>query len=225
MKKNYFLRAAAVLLVCGMFSLCTIPRTLSRFSGTFNIPGSTVRAGIFEVALQKADGTWASITRGAVGTPFAIDLYETLLQPVGPTEDPATNHTGTVLQPPPAGTPVRIAPGTGGQFKITVKNFSEVDVEVRVVDGTPIVSGGFIMSDKIEWWNAGSWSSSFPGVSTGVPLAALGGQYTYTFLWRWRYDRGGGVWMSTQDKNDTELGYNGTVTYSIPLTVYVEQVD
>ena len=235
MKKNIFLRVAVVLLAFSMFGLCTIPHTLGRYGGSFSIPGSSIRAGIFEVSIKKADGSWESIARGPSGTTFEIDLYETLYQEGGSPE-----HPGTILKTPPAGSPALIAPGCNGYFMIRIKNLSEVDVNWTLTAGQPTAEDGagnpISMANQIEWNNnvgAGiwTWQNSFPGVtSPPAPLAPLGGtssEGSYGYQWRWRYERGSSVntWGYPEDVEDIALGVDGTVVYSLPLTVYAVQAD
>ena len=221
LKPNYFLRAAAVLLIGSMLGLCTIPGTLSRYNHTQAIATNRVRAGLFRVSVARGDGTWVEISGGDLGEELSINLFETLKQ-----EDVATEHPDTVLQ----GEEPIIAPGTGGIFKIEVMNFSEVSVEVSVASGTP--TGGGI---PIEWLQAdgSSWGPAFPGVTGGnAELAPLGGNAEFEFTWRWRFDRQEGNvvrdWFHDSDTEDTDLGVEAAaslVQYSIPLTITAAQID
>jgi len=238
LKKNYFLRSAAVLLVFGLFSLSTVPRTLSRYSYTTSGSSSTVRAGIFEVAIKRADGSWVSICHGTTGTPFIVDMYEALLQAAT-----GTAHNDNVIHnPSPAGSAVLIAPGTAAVLKVTVKNYSEVSAKVTISAGDPIVTpAGYEV--PIEWFDYsiqtsifpprfGEWVDFFPGIPNGVAggndsatLSPLGGEQEFEFLWKWEYERGGTAWGNAKDGEDTVLGIPGNITYKVPMVIEVAQID
>ncbi|MCL1952798.1 MAG: hypothetical protein FWF60_08235, partial [Oscillospiraceae bacterium] len=138
MKKNLFLRAAAMLTVFAMFSLCTIPRTLSKFSESPAISGKSVRAGIFRVAVLKSSGppeTWVTVGETGTGGSLTIDLFQGDLmeayldgggeniaaskdgdgkETVGPAGSAAHILTQPGLSSPADSTAI-IAPGCGGE--------------------------------------------------------------------------------------------------------------
>ena len=211
MKKNYFLRTAAVLLVCALFGLCIVPGTMGRYGTEVSIESATVRAGIFEVAVRKGND-WVSITRGTTGQAVELNLYDTLMQayegtpgspdvhPVGNDADGSLTDAGDLrgyIDDEPEGL---IAPGCGGKFKITVMNYSEVSVEVeieanRIAFSQLLADRG--MDKMIQWWDAdtNAWVAEFPGLTladAAVYLEPCGTELslkTYTFTWRWLFER------------------------------------
>ena len=210
MKKNYFLRAAALLVACCMFGLCTITGTMARYTGKFDASGTAVRAGIFRVIAQDNEGEW--IPLGGTST---IDLFKTLQE-----ANIVNDETDVVAAA--SGETVIIAPGTGGKFDIKVQNLSEVAVKILVTDigtGTATV--------PIEWYvgppgayGTGAWASAFPGISTGGTLAPQSSETTFTFYWRWAFE--------VDNPRDTSLGVDAktaAVTYTLPLKVTAEQLD
>ena len=236
MKKNYCLRAAALLLACCVFSLCTVTGTLARYIEGTSIGAAKVRAGIFRVAVKR--GTeWVDIASGDLGgsgSELVIDLFETLNEADTTT---AENEVVSVDRTTTPNAKVLIAPGTGGEFRITVKNFSEVEVEIEVDSGSPEVRSGGLLSAltlPLEWETstAGVWDDDFPGVTAGATLEPLGAEETYFFTWRWAYETGAAPetsgnpnWYYGNDPDDTNLAIPGTVTYEIPLTIRAEQID
>ncbi|MCL2300704.1 MAG: hypothetical protein FWC27_11245 [Firmicutes bacterium] len=267
LKKNYFMRTAVLLLVCGMFGLCLVPSTMSRYIASNNANGAAVRAGIFRVGVQKDANSWVFLGEGSSGDTIKIDLFSTLYEafqdaPIVPPAGTAQENSESGVQPHIMTKPglmdstyedyAIIAPGCGGQFDIKVKNFSEVEVKVDVYQASLVVTNGGTL--PIEWWDksTSSWQSVFPGLAGAIPSggaitgnlisypAAVGplaveNEGTYTFYWRWKFERGtaptGSIWYWGDDVLDTDLGAGGTtltpgaVTYSIPLTVTAEQID
>jgi len=238
LKKNYFLRTAAVLLVCGMFGLCIFPGTMSRYIDDLgNAAGTMARAGIFEV-LVKDGNEWVSIVRGpAAGNTVNIALYETLQNAypdaggMTPVPDPgAHERVGTAtrgaIKDDSANDRFLIAPGCGGQFRISVRNFSEVTVAVDVTAGS--ITGGF--TNEIEWWVGGAWVSTPPAITSSgsnilAPLDASGAWVSDPVIWRWRFERGGAAWANAADQADTNLGRAGNTSMTLPVTIVVDQVD
>ena len=227
MKKNYFLRAAAVLLVVSLFGLCIIPGTMGKFESDFTAGGNTIRAGLFEVKVMDGED-WVSIVQGSTGQTIDIGLYETLTQAGNALAGtPAHSRTGTAtegaIKDDSANHRYLIAPGCGGQFKIAIWNLSEVDVEVNVTAGS--ITGG--LSAQIEWWTGSGWSTVPPVItsSSGNTLPYHDGVWeSNPVIWRWEFERGGTTWRNTADQADTNLGRTGG-GMSLPVTISVVQVD
>ena len=209
MKKNYFLRIAAVLLVGVLFGLCIIPGTMSRYGDSFTINSATVRAGIFEVAIldgldANEQPIWKSIVQGTTGQAIEIDLFETLLKVDLTTPHPVGYGTGSANQGTISNKKGYIAPGCGGKFKITVRNFSEVKVKLNVAqDGDMEVTGGTLDPNMVQWkGTGGAWQAAFPGVGGGTtylephplavqldPVGAVDSVWSEEFEWRWLFER------------------------------------
>jgi len=280
LKKNYFLRTAVLMLAAAMFGLCIVPGTMSRYvegygSGSFK----AARAGLFEVAILRGQvngvDNWVSIVNGTTDTPFKIDLYQTLYQDYDVPYDapeaaydsdydgpyvfpgahpkgfgPGVSNQGTIASQPEG----LIAPGCGGAFRISVKNFSEVKVKAELeVDNLIVlinnVPGALDDGNMIQWWDpdppsgAARWVDYFPGNAAGVadeldPLGASGSVLNKIFYWRWLYERGGTAWhtgtpagagwANGSDLSDTALGIKGITQVTalmVPLEIKVEQID
>jgi len=215
LKKNIYLRIAALLLIGSLFGLCTVPGTLSRY--VERLPGydeQILRAGLFHVEVNgEVLGVVAEIE---------VDLFETLKH----TGNARNNHDNPnysawineeneyVLLSAEV-----IAPGTGGMIPITVQNFSEVDVEIVIIEGDYDDDGV-----PIEWWDGAAWTSTFPGIPTGLDteLAALDGdgELEIELWWRWIFNG--------DDVLDTGLGIaaaaGNPATPSIGLKVVALQI-
>ena len=215
MKKNKCLRAAALLLACCMFSLCTITGTLARYMQDVPVDTNKVRAGLFRVAVKDGNGDWVVLGQQAVGDAIKVDLYDTLYEadddePDGILDEEENKDGRIDVLNAPGANPnglgavdvdsVIIAPGTGGKLKIEVENFSEVDVKISMALATD--TGEY---EPIEWWDAdtNAWVDVFPGIPDGADtdelksypaaLAAIGGPLgtsTITLTWRWKFERG-----------------------------------
>lgn len=214
MKKNYCLRAAALLLVCCIFGLCTITGTMAKFNKPLPGAGAEVRAGVFMVLLKVGDDDWVELGQADLGGPLEIALYDVLKQ-----EDAVTTHNSNVLAVPKI-----VAPGTGGMFEIAVKNLSEVAVDVMIELGD-----SYDISDgpHLEW-AAGApsgWSTTIPAFPGGsIRLAALSGvETTGSVYWRWRFHRN-----ASEDIDDTGWGVlsadEDRLTIDIPLIIRAVQV-
>ena len=121
MKTNYYLRTAVVLLVCLMFSLCTITGTLARYTATSSTGEPLViRPGIFRVM----------VTTG------------TDVQNIS-----APGDTQVGLQICGNASPNTITSRTGGVETIKVWNQSEVAVTVKLTLNPPAsVVDGFTLT-------------------------------------------------------------------------------
>ena len=212
------------MLVACMFCLCTVTGTLSKYIGNFNFPtASSPRAGLFKVEVLKSSSpdVWQNIGSGSALT---INLFQTLTESsvgtAGPDNTPeGADHVALAAKV--------IAPGTGGAFKVTVRNESEVDVRVSVS-----VAGGTAVG-KLQWYvSAGTWSNVTPGggmtmdldnkfktnTLDSITIPPLTKQGEIDFYWRWLFDSG-------DNGGDTTLGRAQTVYSNIPVTITATQLD
>ena len=244
MKKNKVLRTAALVLLCCMFSLCTITGTLAKWVEDFDGTGSAIRAGIFCVGVSTDGGRTYQVMGNPLASPLTFNLGQTLYEAPADTDDP-TNPNAWILDNydysdpdnPVLGMihvlPYRnlIAPGTGGYFSITLTNFSEVDVDIQLTaEQTPTDQRAVTADDiPIEWWNGKAWQSGFPGILDEMCTtlraypSILAGPKTTTCLFAWRWIFNG------DDTLDTALGVEAAtngLTYSTPsVTIRATQID
>ena len=226
MKKNNILRAAALLLACCMFSLCTITGTMARYVKAFpGTPETVVRAGLFKVMVRaNGSGSWVEIASASFNSQLSLDLYTTLLDLTNTGELAGPEQVGYSATDDVADIANIIAPGTGGEFKLEVRNDSEVDVDVFIMLGSAFDNTG---GPYIEWKQSdNSWDPAFPGHGTSAaPIrlemgGALGTTYE-TFSWRWAFDKSKGG--KVEDSVDTGLGVSGG-SYTLPITIAAAQV-
>jgi len=263
MKNNYFLRAAAVLLAGCLIGLCIIPATLARFATEVPGEATRVRAGIFRVSLNSGtedEPVWVHLGQGDIGEALPINLFAYLFDlqdsdgnafdddapPSVWYVDEHEDRDSQFVAQAPSGPPI-IAPGTGGQMRIEIVNFSEVAVRISMDltededDDDPAPAGPVI---PIEWWDGDGWDDEFPGIPDDIEdtLAPLDGSEVVYLSWRWRFQRGGDEvrWFTESDVEDTDLGLDAAggefceddnpnpqpvpITYIIPLTVRAEQI-
>jgi len=247
MKSNYFLRTAALLLVGCMFGLCIIPGTLSRYVDDVDLNTGRVRAGIFRVVIRDGEN-WRVLGESATGDAIPISLFSTLYDasPDGAPERNRDQHAADVVMEAPGmtgednafeelDTPI-IAPGTGGRFRINVRNYSEVAIRIEVSedDGADEPNPNI----PIEWWDpiTSQWVDEFPGlgdVSNLPTLDPLGDEWYRDFYWRWIFRTSEyPTWADGRDESDTTLGHiasidpsDDDVQYIIPLIVRAVQID
>ena len=207
LKKNVFLRIAALLLVSSVFGLCIIPGTVSRYASEFSMDSDTVRAGIFRVNVATAFDAqgeptgWTNLATGDFGT-VTIPLFKTLLNQNSDATHNITNGSPNIVT---NRGPI-IAPGSGGYLQVVVENLSEVDVLVEVIMGDAASPIPLV------------WSGGTAGIYTSPPLVAVTGKHTFgTIRWNWAFERG-------EDPEDTTFGVD-QLSYDLPITIRATQID
>lgn len=247
---NVLLRTAAVLMVCVMFSLCTVTSTFSRYNGSTDINSNRIRAGLFRVCVKDGE-RWLPITGSGGSVTFTVDLVSTLMEASLAKKENHTGHNSggntygsdgeEVDVYTPEGGVARIAPGTGGEVVIGMKNFSEVGVNVTISVNTAAlkIPDGL----AIEWNTTNAvtgWQSSFPDLATAPkylePLSKVidtaeedDSIVEYKVYWRWKYETGtvtSGV--AAGDATDTGLGISendNLMNLILPLSVTATQKD
>ncbi|MDR0530830.1 MAG: hypothetical protein LBG83_02030 [Oscillospiraceae bacterium] len=221
LKKNYFLRAAVLLL-----ALCTLTASVFLGSGTMakyyaSAEGTaSARVAKFSVEVQAVDIAQAS------SPTFTVNLFDSLKEINGTT---AEDHVAT--------SPKLIAPGTGGPLlqDIVVTNKSEVTVNVELqyrkatawnasLDGKVLVNGSAIPS---------AWTT-VPGTSIKQLdyVGKSGGIFVTTFSpgvnWSWAFGNttfGTVTAAGGTDQSDTILGVAGAAVAAVDFRIWAEQVD
>ena len=219
MRKNNCLRAAALLLACCMFGLCTITGTLAKFVKPFNdLGGVMARAGIFKVLVRASeDDPWQEFPP----TPpeeIAIAMYDVLYEAILPLPLGTLENAGGEIHVDWDATNKIIAPGTGGKISIMVLNLSEVAVEAKLsFDTDEIAAGG----PNIVLQATGTDVETIDTVTTDPSgkIAPISGQHLFDPIeWYWEFE-------DADDDLDTSLGTDGNYNYTIPLKIEVVQMD
>lgn len=264
-----------------MVSLSLITGTMAKWTMTVGVVEKKLRAGIFSVAIKTGESggepIWKDIIQGGLGGSVTIPLTETVYQhddasaATATYYDTKTEHPFTLDGAGTAGlghgTLVKkekltagvfapdaktvIAPGCWGEFMLTMKNFSEVDVAVKLTQASNWVTG--LAGVPLEWrckktdgtWPAG-WESDLTTALTTASLPAVtvlksgpassGGndQWSQEIQWRWRFERGGSPapgasgWPTSADVYDTDLGAQAVAaekSLNVPITISITQID
>jgi len=155
MKRNKFLRTAAVLLALVLVTTCGMVGTLAKYVESFNSATKTVRAGLFYVVGDTTDLTFTEFEGSGSGADAQIKAYN----------DDAILVPGMVL-----------APTTSPVSKAVITNYSEVSVKVAV---TGVTIGGVKAWDglliKVPTLNSGNWMTlgAFNALSAAEKTEAL----------------------------------------------------
>lgn len=184
MKKNKMMRFASVLLVAVLLSTCAISGTFAKYTST--------ASGTATAKVAK----WDVKVAGETAT-FNFNLFDTLKESDG------SSAEGDV----DAGV---IAPGTSGEFTITVKNDSQVNAKYTVTAEDFTVKAGEEILDAeknpIEFV-----------ITNGSANIGMGVTANITVKWTWAF-------RETVEDNANDMALAGkTITVDVPVTV--EQVD
>jgi len=232
LKKNYALRAAALLFAGCMFCLCTIAGTVARYALDVPIRGTAARAGIFCVQVSADAADWVTLGTGAALGSASTGLGPLYEEDLVDFENVRTAPGSTVrLHVDPADGTI-IAPGTGGKLSFVVRNLSEVPVWVWLERGPgfaePTNAGiAFSGNDGVNWRPTIEEALADTGISGFyyLPPAQAVGLAVSTppihVWWKWPFEIDG-----VQDSTDTGLGTaSSKESLAIFLLVKAEQAD
>jgi hypothetical protein len=231
-KKNTFLRIAAAMLALGVLTGATFASntTLAKYTATASGAASSAQIAKFSVIVGATDIATNS-------TIASLDLFSTILDTAATTETTGTqNGQGWANADNDVATS-KIAPGTHGQFELSLQNLSDVTVDVTLA----AASGGtaFPATANIEWYaqttNTGVPTTTYStlsdaldaatGATSGAIRLAKNGSASTTYYvgWLWLYE---GASATVQDAADTALGTAATpITPSFTLNATATQVD
>lgn len=189
MKKNSTMRLAALLLVLTLVTSCFVGGTFAKYTA-----GATVEAGDVTVAQWafEVDGTnIATTTPGTV----EFNLFESIKDTAGADENDVADG--------------KIAPGTSGEFKLEVKNSSEVSAKYTITFDTSAL-GNIPLKFAVDSGNFGTLSAiSSDKIEAGQSVE-------YTVKWMWDFN--------SADTVDNPLGIAAS-TGSVSASITAEQVD
>ena len=198
------------LFILGIFTVMVALVSLSLVSGTWAKYTSSISAsGTARVA--KWDVKYNSTSGAATETTIDFDLFKTIVDTVdgNPDDEVAAE---------------RLAPGTKGSFKFTIKNDSEVDANYSIDFELPSALQALPLKWEVTISRNGTDDPTLNSFPTNVtmPLASephnfdMGTEITYTISWEWPFD---GV-----DADDTKHGI-AAVSGTTSIRIVFVQVD
>lgn len=207
MRKFNFKRIAVFMLILALTGTSAVGGTLARYtSATSGTDTATVAK--WELTLNddnftdKVEDTWT------------FDLFKTI-------------NAADTTSPETAVTPGYIAPGTGGSFKLTVKNTSQVDA-TYTIHFTETNASGVPMQYSLD---GKTWYDDLDQINTNRTDLAIereSGVKEQTIYWRWCFDGGEGAHAGQSNEADTALGsaaQTSAPTVTIRADVSATQVD
>ena len=208
MKKNRTLKVSALLLALTLITTCFVGGTFAKYtSSTTGDDTATVAKWSFHVGNTEFATTDT--------TTFAFNLFDIINDTVGDEEDVVAG---------------KIAPGTSGQFRMAIRNTSEVNAKYTV-ELTETNASNVPLQYSVD---GNTWKDSIAELSmdalTDQPIED-GIVKLVTVHWRWVFDEnvvGETVHAGQTDGTDTALGIAAqtaapTVTITAKLTA--TQVD
>lgn len=199
------------LFILGIFTVMVALVSLSLVSGTWAKYISTVSG---EDTARVAKWAWAYKDSDLASSTSEVDfkLFETIYD----TEDGAAEgdvqnvySTGGVTQ--------LIAPGTQGSFKISFTNKSEVTANLDVAFEQNETSTDIPIQFSFDAGFASGVVDDIADLSWHEELAVGSATVEKTVYWRWAFNG--------TDSTDTTLGWKGTDTITVSMSVTFTQVD
>ena len=190
MKKNTMMRLAAVLLVVTLLTTCAISGTFAKYVSETSAT-SSARVAEWDIQLNG---------KNIAAKEFTFDLFETII-------DTKTGEEETDVATAP--TENIIAPGTKGEFKITLKNDSEVNATYDIafgIENTANIPVKFTVNGE-----AGLNNLSKVALDMGKTADII-------VTWEW-------VFEGVDEVFDTSLGLKGTDTITVTANITATQVD
>ncbi|MBR6034362.1 MAG: hypothetical protein IKP28_06590 [Clostridia bacterium] len=211
MKNNRLAKFLIILLALTMVVIILVAGTYAKYTSTAT---GTASAKVAKWSIELAGTEIATATPQTV----TIDLFETILDSdlTSAEQNVAANATDHL-----------IAPGTSGQFSLTIENKSEVDAEYTL-DATVTNDDDIPIEFKV---NDGAWVTSLDGLDTSSATGLnMGATDTITIQWRWAFTGAGSTNYQTNQTNttDTALGIAARTArpeVSVEIAVVASQVD
>lgn len=201
MHNNKMRRAAALLAVMVLATTVFTGGTLAKYTTEKSSTASSAKVAKWLIKVNGADITDASVQN------ITFNLFNTIKEA----------DTTTVESDVASGL---IAPGTGGQADIAVKNESEVNAKYTVKFAYTVTGGNVpieVSTDNSTWKTL----DTSAGTTVSDVALAMNATSTTTLYWRWQYER-------DADADDTALGIAAKTAapqVSVTATVTATQVD
>ena len=197
MKKNRMMRLASILLVCVLLSTSVISGTFAKYTSDATA-FDTARVAKWKITY--AGGSNAGVDITGTNETIVFDLFNTVNE---------ADTTASEEHVKKDNTTAIIAPGTGGSFKMTVKNESEVTAKYTIALTETRNDGIFVQYslDNKAWYDDFSTINSDTNMKD-VVLAMENGSKEVTIYWRWVFDKGVDTTghAGQNDASDTALG-------------------
>ena len=211
MKKNLVMRIAAVVLMCTLVTACFASSTFAKYTSAVNTESSTVTVAKWDI---KAGEKGSEVDITGSNPTVAFKLFDTIVDTVDGNTD--LNVAGA-----------KIAPGTKGEFVLSIKNDSEVDATytLKFAETQTNMPEGKKVPILYSIDNGTNWKSAAELSVTDEAIAKNGGQKDVTVQWKWNFTDG-----SSADAIDTAIGIAAQNTSAVPsisvaATITVDQVD
>ena len=193
-KRSPFMRIAGFMLAVSLLMTCVISSTMAKYtsaatgSDTATVAKWSVKVNGSEIAVSPA----ATVDFG---------LFDTVKDSNGADEETDV-ATG------------KIAPGTSGEFTLTIENSSEVNAQYAI-DFTVTNDANIPLEFSAD---GTEWKTSLEGVTDTIAMSATA---TKTIYWRWAFEQ---TDVTTGDAADTALGI-AAPTVTVSATITATQVD
>lgn len=193
-KRSPFMRIAGFMLAVSLLMTCVISSTMAKYtsaatgSDTATVAKWSVKVNGREIAVSPA----ATVDFG---------LFDTVKDSNG-TDEETDVATG------------KIAPGTSGEFTLTIENSSEVNAQYAI-DFTVTNDANIPLEFSAD---GTEWKTSLEGVTDTIAMSATA---TKTIYWRWAFEQ---TDVATGDAADTALGI-AAPTVTVSATITATQVD
>ena len=192
-KENKTMKFVSFVLLITVLALILVAGTYAKYTSTAS--GSDTATVANWVIKAGKEGAEELIT--GAGSTVNFDLFNTILDTDGTAETDVTSG--------------KIAPGTQGAFKLSVKNESEVNAKYTIT--FDVGESNIPLEFKV---NDGNWTSDLSNVGE-TPLN-MGKSDVANVQWRWAYEGTNG------DVADTALGVTPE-NVEVTATLVVTQVD
>ena len=193
-KRSPFMRIAGFMLAVSLLMTCVISSTMAKYT--------SAATGSDTATVAK----WSAKVNGseiAVSPAATVDfgLFDTVKDSNGADEETDV-ATG------------KIAPGTSGEFTLTIENSSEVNAQYAI-DFTVTNDANIPLEFSAD---GTEWKTSLEGVTDTIAMSATA---TKTIYWRWAFEQ---TDVTTGDAADTALGI-AAPTVTVSATITATQVD
>lgn len=203
MRKNRMMRLASTLLVLTLLTTCAISGTFAKYTST-STASDTVR--VAKWSFKVGDKDIAKET-------MVFNLFETIKDTDGTTEEDV--KSGKI-----------IAPGTSGEFTISLANLSEVNAKYSIAFAATTTAIPLEYSTD----DGATWKTSIVDLNVTDKDIAMENDTdndtdSVTVDWRWSFDPTVDGWTDEKDTNLGIAAQGANQEITITATITATQVD